>query len=206
MNKLKRQFIRIYDDDIQKVKELMDAYNVTYYNSKNEADDLCVYLVKKELAWGCMSDDMDMFLYGCPYVLRNLSLMNHTITLYKTQNILSDLNLSEKEFREIMTISGTDYNLHSNTSLSETLKWYEEYKKYIKKQKEQDLKYYEFYIWLIKNTKYIKNYRELLNVYQIFCGKYDKNYENIDFNKTNRLNPDMNKIHRIMEKEGFIFA
>ena len=206
MNNLKRQFIRIYDDDIQKVKELMDAYNVTYYNSKNEADDLCVYLVKKELAWGCMSDDMDMFLYGCPYVLRNLSLMNHTITLYKTQNILSDLNLSEKEFREIMTISGTDYNLHSNTSLSETLKWYEEYKKYIKKQTDQDLKYYEFYIWLIKNTKYIKNYRELLNVYQIFCGKHDKHYENIDFNKTNRLNPDMNKIHRIMEKEGFIFA
>ena len=74
MTNLKRQCIRIYDEDIIKIKELMDAYNVTYYESPNEADDLCVYLVKIEQAWGCMSDDMDMFVYGCSYVLRNLSL------------------------------------------------------------------------------------------------------------------------------------
>ena len=206
MNILKKQFIRIYDDDIQKVKKLMDAYNITYFNSPNEADDLCVYLVKNGIAWGCMSDDMDMFLYGCPYVLRNLSLMNHTITLYKTENILSELKLSEKEFREIMTISGTDYNLHSDTSLSETLKWYEEYKKYKKKQNEKKLKYYEFYVWLIKNTKYIKNFRELLNVYQIFCGKNYYLYENMNFKILNKTNPDMKKIHEIMENEGFVFA
>lgn len=206
MNNLKKQFIRIYDEDIQKVKQLLDAYNITYFNSPNEADDLCVYLVKKGMAWGCMSDDMDMFLYGCPYVLRNLSLMNHTITLYKTENILSELKLSEREFREIMTISGTDYNLHSKTSLSETLKWYEEYKKYKKKQIENKIKYYEFYIWLMKNTKYIKNYRELLNVYQIFCGKNYDLYESMNFKISNKLNPDINKIHELMENEGFVFA
>ena len=206
MNNLKRQFIRIYDDDIKKVKELMNAYNVTYFNSPNEADDLCVYLVKKGIAWGCMSDDMDMFLYNCPYVLRNLSLMKHTITLYKTQNILTDLKLSRKEFLEIMTISGTDYNLYSNTSLVETLKWYEEYKKYKKIQNEKNVKYYEFYVWLIKNTKYIKNYRELLNVYQIFCGKNYEKYETMEFKLLHGLQPDMKKIHEIMEKEGFIFA
>ena len=130
LSNLKRQCIRIYDEDIIKIKELMNAYNVTYYDSPNEADDLCVYLVKTGIAWGCMSDDMDMFLYGCSYVLRNLSLMNHTITLYNTQQILLELDLSEKEFCEIMTISGTDSNIHSTTTLHETLKWFQEYKKY----------------------------------------------------------------------------
>jgi len=206
MTNLKRQCLRIYDEDIIKVKELMNAYNVTYYDSPNEADDLCVYLVKNGLAWGCMSDDMDMFLYGCPYVLRNLSLMNHTITLYDTKNILSDLKLTEKEFCEIMTISGTDYNIHSTTTLHETLKWFQEYKKYKTTCINRNIKHYEFYIWLMKYTKYIKNYRELLNIFHIFRGKHYYKYENMDFTLKISTEYNKEKLNKIMEKEGFIFA
>lgn len=206
MSNLKRQCIRIYDEDIIKIKELMDAYNVTYYVSPNEADDLCVYLVKKEHAWGCMSDDMDMFLYGCPYVLRNLSLMNHTITLYNTQQILLELELSEKEFCEIMTISGTDYNIHSTTTLHETLKWFQEYKKYKTICLGRNIKHLEFYIWLMKYTKYIKNYRELFNIFHIFRGKNNYKYENMSFTLKNNINYDKEKLHRLMQKEGFVFA
>lgn len=206
MSNLKRQFIRVTDDDIKNVKELMKAYNVTYYDSPNEADDLCVYLVKTGKAWGCMSDDMDMFLYGCPYVLRNLSLMNHTITIYRTQNILLDLKLNEKEFCEIMTISGTDYNLHSTTTLSETMKWHQMYKKYKVKCINENNKIDTFYIWLLKNTKYIKNYRELLNIFQIFCGKNYNSYDNIEFKSPTKITPNIEKIHQIMKAEGFIFT
>lgn len=206
MNNLKRQFVRIYDEDIKKVKGLMDVYNVTYFNSPNEADDLCVYMVKSGKAWGCMSDDMDMFVYGCPYIIRNLSLMKHTITLYKTEEILQDLNLSEKEFREILTISGTDYNIYSSTSLSETLKWFNEYKKYKKKCVTNDAKYYEFYIWLIKNTKYIKDFRELINIFRMFDGKNYIQYDGMEFNILSGKKPDTTKLHKIMETEGFVFA
>lgn len=206
MNNLKRQFIRIYNEDIQKVKELMDAYNVTYFDSPNEADDLCVYMVKSGKAWGCMSDDMDMFVYGCPYIVRNLSLMNHTLMLYKTSNILQDLNLSEKEFREILTISGTDYNIYSTTSLSETLKWFHEYKKYKEKCATNNVKYYEFYIWLLKNTKYIKDYRELINIFCIFNGKNYVQYDRMSFVIPNEKGIDKTKLHTLMEMEGFVFA
>jgi flap endonuclease-1 len=206
MNNLKRQFVRVYDDDIKKVKELMDAYNVTYFNSPNEADDLCVYMVKTGKAWGCMSDDMDMFVYGCPYIIRNLSLMKHTITLYKTEEVLQDLKLSEKEFREILTISGTDYNIHSTTSLHETLKWFNDYKKYKEKCETKDIKYYEFYIWLMKNTKYIKDYRELINIFHIFHGKNYIKYEGMNFDLLSETPQDTKKIHTLMENEGFVFA
>lgn len=206
MNNLKRQFVRIYDEDIKKVKELMDAYNVTYIDSPNEADDLCVYMVKSGKAWGCMSDDMDMFVYGCPYIIRNLSLMKHTITLYKTEDILQDLKLSEKEFREILTISGTDYNIYSTTSLSETLKWFYEYKKYKEKCVTSNTKHHEFYIWLIKNTKYIKDYRELINIFRMFNGKNYAQYECMEFNISNQTHTNTHELHKIMETEGFVFA
>lgn len=206
MNNLKRQFVRIYEEDINKVKELMDAYNVTYFDSPNEADDLCVYMVKAGKAWGCMSDDMDMFVYGCPYIIRNLSLMNHTVMLYKTSHILQDLNLSEKEFREILTISGTDYNIYSTTSLSETLKLFHEYKKYKKDSIANNTKYYEFYIWLLKNTKYIKDYRELLNIFCIFNGKNYVQYERMKFDVLTEKEINTTKLHKLMEIEGFVFA
>lgn len=206
MASLKRQCIRIYDEDIVKIKELMDAYNVTYYDSPNEADDLCVYIVKTNQAWGCMSDDMDMFLYGCSYVLRNLSLMNHTITLYNTQKIYSELDLSEKEFCEIMTVSGTDYNIYSTTSLHETLKWFQDYKKYKILCIERGIKHLEFYIWLLKNTKYIKNYRELFNIFHIFRGKYYYKYADMSFKIKNNDSYNTDKLHNIMKKEGFVFA
>ena len=204
MNQLKRQFVRVTDEHITNVKQLMDAFNISYYNSPNEADELCVYLVKTGKAWGCVSDDMDMFVYGCPFVLRNLSLLKHTIAVYDTSNILLELDLSDKQFCEIMTISGTDYNIHSATSLTETLKLYQEYTIYINKS---DNKPEEFYIWLLKNTKYINNYRELMEIFKIFQCYNFKLYDNIDLNEPITNNkPNMDMIHEIMKKEGFVFT
>ena len=131
LDALKRQFIRVQDKDILNVKNLMDAYGVNYYDAPNEADELCAYFVKTGLADGCISDDMDMFLYGCPIVLRNFSLLNQSVLCYNTANILKELDMSETQFREVLVISGTDYNTKMETTLHETLKWFHQYKNYI---------------------------------------------------------------------------
>jgi hypothetical protein len=182
MDKLKRQFVRVTEDDIRKTKDLMDIHRITYYESPGEADELCAYLVKSRKAWGCLSDDMDMFLYGCPYVLRNISLIHHTVLFYNTRKILSDLEMSEKEFCQIMVLSGTDYNIYSETCLAETIKWYYEFKKYCFNQKCS----LDFYEWLYKYTKYIKDYDNLLKTYQMFQlinNKNWKQFESIVFDK-----------------------
>ena len=182
MDKLKRQFIRVTEDDIRKTKDLMDIHRITYYESPGEADELCAYLVKSRKAWGCLSDDMDMFLYGCPYVLRNISLIHHTVLFYNTRKILSDLEMSEKEFCQIMVLSGTDYNIYSETCLAETIKWFYEFKKYCFNQKCS----LDFYKWLYKYTKYIKDYDNLLKTYQMFQLTNNKNwkqFESIIFDK-----------------------
>lgn len=203
MEKLKRMFVRIGDAEVKKVKRLMDAYGVTYYDAPGEADHLCAYLVKSGKAWGCISDDMDMFLYGCNYVIRNISLLNHSAILYDTVQMWGDLELSEQLFREIMVLSGTDYNIHSKTSLKETIRWYYEYTKYMDKCDSE--KAMGFYIWLLKNTKYITDYKSLLNAYKMFTCNHCTELEEWNHDYIDSKHVDICKIREIMEQEGFLF-
>jgi hypothetical protein len=203
MDSLKRQMIRIKDEDVQKVKRLMDAYGVTYYDADGEADKLCAYLLKIGKAWGCMSDDMDMFLYGCPYVIRNLSLMNKTVVLYDTAQIMVDLEMSPKQFCEIMVLSGTDYNIHSATSLDETIHWYYKYVDYTFTTQDPC----GFYEWLVKHTDYISDYKKLVSVYALFQFTDDSDSELEHWKKIDVVEKPVRQqeLEAIMEKEGFIF-
>ena len=127
MDELKRKSIRIKQEDFQKFKELIDAFGFVHYEAPGEADILCAYLVTSGSAWACLSDDMDMFLYGCPRVLRNLSLMKHQIVLYDTTKILEELGINYEQLLEIAILSGTDYN-EGYLSLRKTFELHNEYK------------------------------------------------------------------------------
>lgn len=201
---LKRQFIRVQDTDIVNVKKLMDAYGVVYYDAPNEADELCAYFVKTGLAHGCISDDMDMFLYGCPIVLRNFSLLNQSVLCYDTSNILKELDMTETQFREILVISGTDYNTKMETTLHETLKWFHQYKNYIQYSISNNKQYYGFYLWLTKNTKYIKDFHSLVKIHQLFVideSNFDiHNYQFIEKEENTQ------QLQEIMSAVGFIFS
>ena len=72
----------------------MNAFGVTYIEAKGEADQLCAKLVIKRYAYACLSEDMDLFVYGCPRVIRYLSLINETVIIYYLDNILNDLDLT----------------------------------------------------------------------------------------------------------------
>ena len=57
---------------------------ITYYTCEGEADLLCCKLVMSGQAWACLSDDMDLFVYGCTRVLRYISLLKGTVLCYDT--------------------------------------------------------------------------------------------------------------------------
>lgn len=171
MNSLKKQFIRINNDQIQRVKELMDAFGVIYYDAPSEADELCAYFMQSGKAWGCITNDMDMFIYNSTYILRNLNMNNHTFMLYDKRKILEELNMTEKCFREIIILSGTDYNIHSRTNLNDTINWYYRYRKYMEEFSNTDInekKPLEFYAWLLQNSTYIQDYINLLKIHKVF--------------------------------------
>jgi flap endonuclease-1 len=78
MDQLKKQFVYITHEKIERVKELIRAYGATYYDAPGEADELCALLVIKKKVWACLSEDMDLFVYGCNRVLRYFSLVNQS--------------------------------------------------------------------------------------------------------------------------------
>ena len=76
-------------------------------------------------AYACLSEDMDMFVYGCNRVLRYLSLLKKSVIIYDTKSILSELKLNMDEFKSICIVSGTDYNVdNEQANLHQTLKYF----------------------------------------------------------------------------------
>jgi len=219
MSMLKKQFVYVTTQDINNVKHLIHAFGTTYYEASGEADELCAMLVLKKRAWACLSEDMDLFVYGCPKVLRYLSLTNHTMVLYNTKHILEELGLKLKEFREICVLSGTDYTpfhvqneelwnspeehlKHSDKNdrdLHTTLKYFKKYKK---------SKYDgEFYDWLQEQTSYIQDYELLKKIYNMFDltnqTGYTKVIEKMKIQNGMILKHNM---RTILEEDGFIFS
>ena len=202
MDQLKKQFVQINKEKIENVKSLIRAYGATYYDAPGEADELCALLVIKKKVWACMSEDMDLFVYGCSRVLRYFSLVSHTVVLYYTKGILNELNMTHKEFKEICILSGTDYNFNTNNkvNLKSTIEYYNNYKKTDNSNKTT------FYEWLQQNTDYITDIHLLNKINNMFNLDCDNKKLDI-FNNIKIVNGQIKQqeIENIMKSEDFIF-
>lgn len=198
LESLKKKFIRIKEKDIIKVKRLMDAYGISYIVADGEADKLCALMVKSGNAWACLSDDMDMFIYGCPRVLRHMSLLKHTTIMYDFDQILNETGFLEKSFREIMVLSGTDYNINQKLSLYDVINWFSEYSDIYKNESNVD----SFYNWLKIQNYCDLDYDEILKIYDMFCLHED---DNIYINNANLIkSPNYIDLKNLLREDGFV--
>jgi len=212
MEKLKKQFVRVTDKDIAKSKEIMSALGVPYIESKGESDHLCAFLVKHGFAWACVSDDMDMFLYGCPRVIRHLSMLNHEVVYYDTAQILVDLDMSQDVFNDIAILSGTDYNLCDQKSLSETVRLYMRFREWSNfNSLRRNAAQKTFYEWLMENTTYIENLDNLQRIRKLFdLGLFlethrDEFKEVVDSMPFHLRDLDIPGLKDVLNEDGFIF-
>jgi flap endonuclease-1 len=219
MDQLKKQFVYITHEKIEKVKELIRAYGATYYDAPGEADELCALLVIKKKVWACLSEDMDLFVYGCNRVLRYLSLANQSFVLYYTKGILESLNMTQKEFREICVLSGTDYNVNANTdsktknndmiTLPNTIKLFRKYQEQQIVNKNNNLSQ-SFYNWLTSSNKHA-DYITDLELLQKINGMFDISDLKEDLKDTVKnikiMNSPIQKllVQEIMKEDGFMF-
>lgn len=206
---LKKRAVKINRHDINNIKTLFDLCNILYFDANGEADVLCANLVKNDIAWACLSDDTDLFVYDCPRVLRCIDMTNENILFYDTRKILNRLNLSYKEFRMICVASGTDYliNKCKNHNITYIMKLYREYKtnEYIKS---------DFYKWL-QDNKIITNYTLLNYIELMFSDENNNlsNYKNVLEKKyisnDNIINYNINintvEVNKFLEDYNFVF-
>jgi hypothetical protein len=109
--------------------------------------------------------------------------------------------MTEEVFRDIMVLSGTDYNMNNETNLIETLKWYNQYNKTSSTEKSK------FYEWLLKNTRYIKDINGLMNVKRMFeLETYDEILKTIQITDGKNKNVDNIVLKDLLSHEGFIFV
>lgn len=203
MDQLKKQIVQINKEKVETVKELIRAYGATYYDAPGEADELCALLVIKKKVWACLSEDMDMFVYGCTRVLRYFSLISHTVVLYYTKGILDELKMSQKEFKEICVLSGTDYNINADgnndkVDLRLTIKHFKKFK---------ETNCHDFYKWLTEHTDYIADIDLLNKINNMFS--LDDNKEKLEHFKHIKIANGpirQDEIATIMKEEDFIFC
>lgn len=197
MNNLKKEFVYITPCKISKVKEIITNWGYSYYTAKGEADELCAQLVNEQKVWACMSDDTDLFVYGCKRVIKNISLFNETYIMYTLDDILDALNiLTHEHFKTLCALTGADYiNTHEDTFIQ----LYNQYQQI----SEHDKKTIEcLYSWLNKcsTINLLDNvvYNNILNIYYI---------ENISLPNIEIKNGYYNKyaMKNLLLEDGFIF-
>jgi len=104
-----KQCIHLKTWHLHDIKSLIKSNGLQYIEAPGEADHLCAKYVKDGLAYACMSEDMDLFVHGCPRVLRYMSLTKQTVVEYPIEEIIKELDLTFTEFQEMCILSGTDY-------------------------------------------------------------------------------------------------
>ena len=204
MDQLKKQFVQINKEKIETVKSLIRAYGATYYDAPGEADELCALLVIKKKVWACLSEDMDLFVYGCSRVLRYFSLLGHTAVMYYMKGILDELQMTQTDFKDVCILSGTDYNINADgnndkVNLRLTFKHFRKFKNSNNNM--------NFYDWLTEHTDYISDMDLLIKINQMFS--LDNDRKNLDaFNNIKIINGPIiqEEIENIMEDEDFIFC
>ena len=185
---LKRDSIKLKKSDIIDVKTIIDCFGYTYMVADYEADKLCAELVISNIAYACISEDTDLFVYGCPRILRYLNLFNEVCILYDFNLILEKLKMNLKTFKKFCILSGCDYK---ETSLP-IFKVYNLYLKYIKKERKVP-----FMEWINNWGDDYEIENQVLSMYD--CEKKEK------ISITNK-NINKSALIEVLKKDNFIFV
>jgi flap endonuclease-1 len=190
LSKLRKQFIRVKNEYVLSVKKLITICGSSYIESSGEADIVCAEMVINGQAWACLSDDMDLFVYGCNRVLRYISLINHTVIFYNFDEILTNLKIDFCNFKKILVLSGTDYNTENTNNVFSIFKLYKKFKK-----TNLNICFYE---WLEKNSEIFCDKDKLLNIFDLFNTRQEHH-------KIPYYNENKNELKSFLNNYDFIF-
>lgn len=201
MNLLKKQFVKLTKQHTDEVKLLIEYFGMTYITAISEADTTCAYLELTAEVDAILSEDMDLFAYGCSKIMRYFSLINHNCLMYNIPEILKDIGISKEYFKQLCYVSGNDY-LKSEKNI---FLYYDEIQKVINNIENKNIINKEYIYDIIiefDNNIDMNEIKKVEKLYTINNDEYKKYYNNINII---RNEPCIKKLILHIEKYGFMY-
>lgn len=148
---LQMKSTRVSKTDVYMVKHILTQLGVLFIDAVHEADEVCAVLMAHNQVDVCLSDDTDMFVFGCNTVMRELNSEGFG-KVYNLNKILFSMNMDFRSFKQLCIISGTDY-YKSGKNLYYYINLYKKCPPFC-----------NFYAWLHTHG-YIKDYESLRQAY-----------------------------------------
>lgn len=205
MKKYASRTSKLTKDMISDVKELIDALGFPIIEAPSEGEAQAALLVKNKDAYASLSQDADSLLFGCPLVVKNLTLSGRkklpnklsydTITpeLISLSDTLQQLHVDIDQLIVIAMLTGTDYNIGGIKGIGHktALKLVKEYNHDFERLF-TDVKWNDYfsYDWkevfnVIKHTEttndYVLNFKDVDDekVVEVLCKKHDFSEERV---------------------------
>ena len=189
---LKKASVILTSYDFKVARKILDAMGVFHVTPTSEADPLCAKFVISGVAYACMSEDTDMFVYGCTRVIRSVNIAARKCILYTSGDIMRTLGVSLNVFRAISFLAGNDYGKNMGGFDKAYSIW--------KEMKSSD----EF----IRHTSSVLaktdvSYTEMDDEYDMsLCEEYIQTYNK----EKHSLRYERSVVHSVMRDHGFIFV
>lgn len=118
--KFAKRSVTITDEIIEESKKLLNAMGIPCIKARSEGEALCGIMVKNGDAHAAATQDYDPLLYGCPRLVRNLSITGKrkrgnsfviiNPEMMNFQQVLSKLGITHEQLVMLGILVGTDYN------------------------------------------------------------------------------------------------
>lgn len=100
--------IHFRSSEIESLKEMLTELGVIVLTAEYDGEALCSYLSAKGLVEAVMSNDSDVFFFGCKQVLFKFT--ETGAYLVRLTDILEGLGITQEEFIDLCLLCGTDFN------------------------------------------------------------------------------------------------
>lgn len=185
IQRLKRECATLSETDLTDVKNLLAHMGIKYVEANGEAELLCAQLERDGVVDACMSDDTDVFAYGCSTILRYVSVLGESAVVYDTDAVIRELGLEYTTFRDICAVAGTDYS-KCHRGFAVAMQLYLEWC--------NSISGIEFHEWI--NDKELPRISELYNL-----NTYQNTLPAIESPEG-----DYEKLRKLLSNHGFIFV
>ena len=110
VERIKKQSVKLTNDDFLLSKKVFDLLGVPYFQAPMEAETTCSDLCKRGKVDFAITEDSDVFAYGCKFVFTKINTSTDTCVCIKYDDILEALEFTPEQFLDFCIMCGTDYN------------------------------------------------------------------------------------------------